>query len=161
MIRLIIPILIVLIIVISFEGLQIERVNQLRAAEQAITPTPIITSTPTPVQLNAKVLFNDVNTWRIKNGYKPFMRSQELCNVAMKRIPEIKIKATHDGIWKYWNNMQFLIAGENLAENFIFEEAVLNGWINSPEHYANLIKPYTYSCIETDGQYVVEEFASF
>jgi uncharacterized protein YkwD len=125
-----------------------------------VTPT----ETPTPLQLNSDKIFNLVNDWRANRGLKPFIKSDTLCKLATERMPQTKIEITpHQGFIPavHSGRYPYGVYGENLANGFYFNEAVLNGWINSPEHQTNLIHSYTYSCIETDGQYVVQEFASY
>lgn len=44
----------------------------------------------------------------------------------------------------YWfseNGYQYLYAGENLAINFVNSDEVVNAWLNSPSHRANILNP--------------------
>ena len=36
---------------------------------------------------------------------------------------------------------QYELAGENLAKNFVFSSGVVEAWMNSPSHRANILKP--------------------
>lgn len=114
--------------------------------------------------LSADKLFNLVNEWRIKNGYASYTKSESLCELANERLPEVRVNWNHDGFFARTtqnSNLPKGDYGENLAKFTRTEEFTLAAWIQSPEHYKNLTKPFTYSCIETDGKYVVEEFASY
>ncbi len=127
-----------------------------------VTPTTApLTASPLPTSLNADVLTKDVNDWRVKNGYQPFIQDQRLCNLANERLPEVKIDYSHKRFWDHTNEFTYIKLGENLGEDWTNEQQLLNAWLQSPEHLANLQYPYTYSCIVTDGSFAVEEFANF
>lgn len=134
----------------------------------APTPTAYITPTnfptPTPVNLSSDKLFQLVNDWRVQNGYQPYLLNESLCIVARERIPEIKIKWSHEGLFNHLSEFNYVHYGENLGKGYRYandESRILKDWVNSPEHYENLILPFTDSCIESNDGYVVQLFADF
>lgn len=91
-----------------------------------------------------------VNEERQKNNVKPLALSNELSNAATQ-------KATDMFMHNYWAHVspsgvtpwQFIIssgynylyAGENLAKDFSTSGEVIEAWMKSPTHKANILKP--------------------
>lgn len=129
-----------------------------------VAPTRIIIPAPTAVILSSDKLFQLVNDWRVQNGYQPYLLNESLCIVARERIPEIKIKWSHEGLFNHLSEFNYVHYGENLGKGYRYandESRILKDWVNSPEHYENLILPFTDSCIESNDGYVVQLFADF
>lgn len=123
------------------------------------SPSPIKTS------LNRDVLWNEIQDWRIKNGFKPYEVSDELCEFAALRIEDIKLDFNHS---KFYERSQTLLKGrqnkwvaENLAADSSSERDVIIHWENSPSHKKNLDMNAQYSCLETSGTYAVQIFSNF
>lgn len=117
---------------------------------------------PTPVQrsIDADKLFQLVNDWRIENGYQPYKKSDFICNVASVRLGDTLTTFSHDG-FSADRFCKECTLGENLAKGFSSEQAILGAWLKSPIHHKELTLPYTYSCIKTSKDYVVENFSYF
>lgn len=117
--------------------------------------------------LDSEKLWSLVQDWRLSQNLAPFTKRQDLCDTAKKRLPEIKDDFSHDGFYKHnWFLMKnhggvYTWTGENLAKGYSSEELALKAWLNSPTHLENLVSPYKYSCIETDGWSAVQLFGNF
>jgi len=106
-----------------------------------------------------------VNEWSLKNKGYEYEELPTLCEFAKLRVKEIENDWSHDGFRKLTNQIRkdtnAADLGENLAKDFADEPGVLTGWLNSPPHRKVLDHPYTHMCIETDGNHVVQLFATF
>jgi uncharacterized protein YkwD len=89
-----------------------------------------------------------VNAERAKGGVSALTMSSQLTAPANKRAKEIEQKFSHtrpNGT--QWStvldefNVSVSAAGENLAYNYNTPEAVVEGWMNSPGHRANIMNP--------------------
>lgn len=122
------------------------------------TPTPTPTKTPTPSTGGSSEDNNDydssfasqvlkiVNQERAKAGVSPLTISQELVAPANKRAKEIKEVFSHtrpngtawDTVLSEYN-VSVGAAGENIAYNFNTPEEVMDAWMNSVGHKANIL----------------------
>lgn len=116
----------------------------------------------TPVikrEISKEKLWNEVNTWRREQGLSEYVENESLCNIASRRLEDIKKDWSHnDFVPRVHENGIYGEYGENLANDFDTESKMLEAWLNSPSHRENLKKNYIYSCIATDGHYVVHLF---
>jgi uncharacterized YkwD family protein len=119
---------------------------------QPTTPTkPTQPTTPTPSnQSFEQQVVNLVNEQRAANGLKPLTLNTKLSNVA-----RLKSQDMHDN--NYFSHtsptygspfdmmksfgISYRAAGENIAMGYATPEAVMNGWMNSPGHRANILNP--------------------
>ncbi len=135
------------------------------------TPTPTITFTPTPLpppQLDVMKIFNLINDYRVSKGLGTLSFDQNMCPFANKRLQQIHTDHTHSGFDAEVGKTfcaQCHHAGENLAGDQWSEEQLVQGWIHSPDHLANIVQPdYTVTCVATDTvgyhTYSVQEFSS-
>lgn len=108
-----------------------------------------LAATPTPIQ-SAPVtgsLLHLVNDERIKAGVPPVSELGALNAGAGRRAKYLKTS----GQWSHSYVTQHMAAalgypkeghgGENLARNFDSEGAVIIGWLNSPAHKREMLKP--------------------
>ncbi|MRX72156.1 hypothetical protein GJU40_08330 [Bacillus lacus] len=88
------------------------------------------------------------NEERVKNKLKPFTLDMKLSNVALEKSKDMYTK-------KYFNHQSptygspfdmmkkfgitYHYAGENIAQGYNNPKAVVNGWMNSPGHRANIL----------------------
>lgn len=118
-------------------------------------PRPLPTPTPTPIlkrKLDGGRLFNLVNDYRTEQDLSSLAWYHPLCDYAKKRSEEIKTDFSHAGFFTTWEEASAVCpecqkAGENLAEGYLSEEAVLEAWIKSPTHKENLDGPWTWGCV--------------
>lgn len=126
------------------------------------TPTPKPTTTPAPTKTPASTAGgSDTNTYdssfasqvlkivnqeRAKAGVSALTMSNELVAPANKRAKEIKQSFSHtrpNGT--AWStvlseyNVSVSAAGENIAYGYNTPEKVMEGWMNSPGHRANIL----------------------
>lgn len=124
------------------------------------TPTAPATQTPTPAPTTggskadsnnydssfASQVLKIVNEERAKAGVSALTMGQNLVAPANKRAKEIKQSFSHtrpDGT--AWStvlseyNVSVSAAGENIAYNYNTPEAVMDAWMNSPGHRANIL----------------------
>lgn len=132
-------------------------------AKPTATPTPTIPTkpttpvTPTPAPSNdaddqnydssfGSQVLKLVNVERAKVGLNPLSMSQKLLAPANKRAVEIKTSFSHtrpngtewSTVLKEYN-VSVQTAGENIAYGYNTPELVMNGWMNSPGHRANIL----------------------
>lgn len=131
------------------------------------TPKPVSTYIPTyvppAISLNSSKLWALVQNWRIKQGFSAYIENDTLCQLASKRLTQVK---------KDWSHDQFLPTGaqfvdynkyrigENLAKEYFTESQLLTSWLKSPSHRFNLDDSFTHSCIKTEGTYAVQIFGN-
>lgn len=115
------------------------------------TPTKPVTPTPSDNEQNydssfASQVLKLVNIERAKVGLNSLKMSQSLLAPANKRAVEIKTTFSHTRpngtewstvLKEYKVSVQ--TAGENIAYGYNTPEAVMNGWMNSPGHKANIL----------------------
>lgn len=119
----------------------------------ASTLAPTLAPTPRPRVLDGGKLFNLVNKYRSDHGLPQLQWFHPLCEYSKKRSQEATTDWSHTGfnedsktglLWQYCPDC--IRVGENLAEGYSSEEAILQGWINSPSHKANLDGDWTNAC---------------
>ena len=116
--------------------------------EETAQPAPAPTAQPaTPGTSTdasqADAVFQRVNAFRAQNGAKPLKRNAELDRAAAVRAQEIATCFSHtrpDG--SVWYSVSDLAYGENIARGYKTAETVMNGWIASAGHRANMLDDY-------------------
>lgn len=84
-----------------------------------------------------------VNDIRVANGLSALRYDASLEATATVRANELNVRFSHtrpDGSDWYTVNPD-LMYGENLADGYNTADAVVNAWMASPEHKANILKP--------------------
>jgi len=111
-----------------------------------------------------------VNTERQKNGLKPLTLSAKLSNVARVKSQDMHDKnyfshtsPTYGSPFDMMKSfgITYRAAGENIAMGYRSPEAVMNGWMNSSGHRANILNAnYTQIGVGyvADGNYWTQEF---
>lgn len=101
--------------------------------------------------INVTDLFNLSNQERINNGLAPLELNTQLTSAAQAKANDMIAKnywahVSPDGItpWTFILNSgyNFTAAGENLAEGFDTSSGAVAGWMNSPDHRANILSSY-------------------
>lgn len=112
--------------------------------------------------INQEKLFKLVQEYRRGHGLRTFERSSILCDFAAIRVHQIDSNFSHEGFQelsnKFLHAAQFTGIGENLATGFTSAGEVLQGWIKSPLHKANLDRDFTHLCIVINYSNVVAIF---
>ena len=108
-------------------------------------PTPAPEPAPTPSTDYLQRVLDLVNQNRAAEGLAPLTLNAELCSNAGVRAIEIVNTFSHtrpDGTScftaitvSYWS------AGENIAAGYASPEEVVQGWMDSPGHRANIMSP--------------------
>ena len=89
-----------------------------------------------------------VNEIRVENGLSPLTLNSDLSNVARLKSQDMKDKNYFDHISPTYGSpfdmmtqfgISYISAGENLANGYATPEDVVNGWMNSPGHRANIL----------------------
>ena len=94
-------------------------------------------------------LFYLSNEQRSKQGLQKLRYSEQLAEAAQKKAEDMFSK----NYWSHyapdgtapWNFIKstgysYVYAGENLAKNFLFSDAVVDAWMNSPTHKENMLR---------------------
>lgn len=107
-----------------------------------LTPDILLTESKRIVQLTNQI--------RQSNGLPNLTDNVNLSASAGQKVQDMLVNQyfAHIGPdqvglikWLNNNNYQFSSAGENLAMGFMTAEDVVNAWVKSPTHYANLVDP--------------------
>lgn len=144
----ILPILFVTLVLI---GMGSAMVYDYRAG---ITPTPSQTPTSTFRDIDFTVkdyeerLWVRIQNWRKLHGYNQYIKNDGLCIKAYQRLKDIRDSFNHDKFYIRAKEIGFTNIGENLSRNIAFPDDVMNAWLKSSSHSANLKKNYVYSCLK-------------
>ncbi len=121
------------------------------------TPTPASSSTTTV----RDYIMNGINNYRHSLGLSTVQISDETCTFAKTRAKEITTDFSHAGFqnriaaktipYKSWT-----LITENIAMTSNYQN-VVNMWINSPGHAANMQKDTPFICVENSGNYYAYE----
>lgn len=111
-------------------------------------------------------IYDLVNAARAENGLSPLTYYAEGQQAADIRVAEIAQYFSHtrpDGsdCFTIQNELglSMFLCGENIAVGYQTNSAVMNGWMNSPGHRANILSGYfTHIAVATDGCYWVMLF---
>lgn len=133
----------------------------LRDLEPTIA-APVNKPVPTVRQLSADRLTEVVNEWRVREGYQPYAKANRLCEFAAIRAEEIQAEWSHSGFYydRVCTQEEQCYLAENLAKGQSTEEQVLDDWLHSASHAANLKASYTYACIVCDNNHCAHEFGN-
>lgn len=132
---------------------------------QSVTPVPILSPTPTPLPLTAEQLMHTINAWRYAQGLQPYTKNDLLCNAAQIRVKEIQKDWSHAGFSIHLCGEIRCYIAENLVRGFPSAASsiplILDAWLASASHAANLKANYQYSCIACENGHCVQEFGNF
>lgn len=100
--------------------------------------------------INTQKILQIVNEKRVEVGLSPLTLSPELTNAANQKAHDMfavnywaHISPTGVTPWVFitQSGYDYLYAGENLAKDFDKSDEVVEAWMNSPTHRANILKP--------------------
>jgi uncharacterized YkwD family protein len=112
-------------------------------------PMPITTPTETELSFE-KTVADLVNMYRAENDLPPLTLSAELSGAARIKSRDMCDKNYFAHISPTYGsaadmligfNISFSYMGENIAKGFSSAEQVVNSWMNSPGHRANILNP--------------------
>jgi len=98
----------------------------------------------------ASALVDQMNRERAAHGLKPLHVNDELSAAALDRIDDMFAKhyfshVSPDGIqpwqWADKRGYDYHAMGENLAVGYPSAESVVDGWMHSPKHRDNVLRP--------------------
>lgn len=150
------------VIFISFFGGYVVR--------SSFVPLPPNTLEKGSTNLNEKVLWALVQSWRIDNGFTPYKENDLLCEIADIRVKEqLGGPDRHAGFQSAINKVLYDYPNAvDLSENtgycvtaYCNEQRMLDSWLKSSSHSAALRKPYTHSCIRSTDRIAEQIFSSF
>lgn len=128
------------------------------------TPTKVPTATPTlaptsipnpPTSVIGQYLLQKVNEYRSTLGLPSVKNDPYTCEFAAKRVKELAVSFSHDGIANYpYPSISWYT--ENIAQNSDYEK-VVEWWINSPVHAQNLRADTPFVCIANYENYYAYE----
>lgn len=107
-----------------------------------------------------------VNLARKSNGLRPLRRQRQLEWAARTHTIDIARSGSfsHDGWTGYINASGFRgsATGENIAVGFLTAESVMNAWLSSPGHRANILSAYSryigIGCIKSGSVWWTQDF---
>jgi uncharacterized protein YkwD len=121
-----------------------------------VTPIPLPTEIPTPteqpinVSLVEQQIFNLTNIERVNNKLRPFNWSNAVAAVARAHSVDMRDRnffahVNPDGIDPFQRmrigGIKYNGAAENIARGGRSAEQLVQGWMNSPPHRANILNP--------------------
>lgn len=129
-----------------------------------VSPKPKPTATPTLAAQQFSLqdpLMNAINNYRTSKGLTAVKTDSYTCNFANIRAQEISTSFNHDGFNSRISSKtlpypSYHMVVENLAMTISLGN-VVNMWINSPVHEANLRADVTFGCVGTYGNYYAYE----
>lgn len=111
----------------------------------AISPVPAEKVVEKPVRQPqaANVLLEEINKIRKNHGRKTLIESPSLNREAQKRAEKLCRDNSwgHDEWYSYVKAAGFNYGGENLVRTTGNEYNMIEGWVNSPTHFSNIIQP--------------------
>lgn len=97
------------------------------------------------------------NEYRMENGEKPLIFTDDLNKLAALRVEEIKIDYSHKSSGNFNNHL-----AENIINNINNNEMAISWWDMSVLHKCNMLDPdFVYTGYATDHGYAVQLFSSF
>jgi|GEM_PF-1911988 len=125
---------------------------------QPVNPTPPATVSDAEKK---DFIMNAINDYRRSKGLSDVATNKETCDFAQVRAQEIANNFSHDGFLNRANSgalpyPSYSLATENIATTSNYKD-VVNMWIASPSHAANMEKDTPYVCIGVFGNYYAYE----
>ncbi|MBI2013863.1 MAG: hypothetical protein HYS87_03500 [Candidatus Colwellbacteria bacterium] len=128
----------------------VSRVEVLPSADRVLTPGPLKSRTSLPgKELTSAGIISWTNKHRAEQGLPPLSENLKLKNAAIAKVKDmfaleyfehVSPNGTGPADLAAGANYQFILIGENLAlGNWAGDEMVVDGWMNSPGHRANIL----------------------
>lgn len=138
--------------------------SPMQTPSPTLRPTVAPTATPAPSSGSVDVqayIMNGINSYRARYGLLAVKTDSNTCNFANTRAKEISTSFNHNGFTSRLNSRtlpypSYRAVTENIAMNSNYRN-VVNSWINSPTHAANMRADTPYVCVEKYGNYYAYE----
>ncbi len=111
--------------------------------------------------LNADVLFNLSNSYRVSKGLSIFQKDARVCSLAVARAPQIGLEIAEGRMHAGKNSHNFSYWFNENIISMRTEQEAFNWWVGDPIHHAAIVGDYTYSCVACKGDSCVQEFTNF
>jgi thermitase len=111
------------------------------------TPTPTPTPLPTDDEIQSQA-FNLINNARVNAGLTPLIQDPNLTALAKEHTEDMitENRLSHDGFEDRAARSGYSYVGENVAMGVQTAQALVDAWLSSPGHRANIMNPaYRYS----------------
>lgn len=133
---------------------------QTKAQVTYSTPVSVAPVVPTVTE-KLQFIMQGINTYRHEHGLGKVVTSQVTCDFANVRAGEVAMKFDHSGFDTRIQNHtlpygHYSYVTENIAETGNYED-VVNLWINSPSHAANMRADTPYVCVGISGNFYAYE----
>jgi uncharacterized protein YkwD len=121
-------------------------------------PKPTITLTPVEAGGDAmSSIMSEINAYRASQGLPSVQTSGETCSFASTRAAEIVSNFSHDGFQSRIDSKTLPYSSwsavtENIAMTSNYKD-VVQMWINSPGHAANMRADTPFVCVRQSGNY--------
>ncbi len=129
----------------------------------SVTPSPTPVTTPAPANSDNQTSYflEQINNYRHSQGLASVQTDTYTCNFAALRAQEIAVSFNHDGFTNRINSKSlpypsYHFVTENIAMNSNSQN-VINAWINSPGHAANMRADTLYVCVKSSGNFYAYE----
>lgn len=125
------------------------------------TIRPTATLAPVTTTSAKDYIMNGINNYRAQNGLSKVQTDPNTCNFAKIRAQEISLSFNHDGFTNRVNSKtlpysSYSSVTENIAMHYDYKQ-VVQSWINSPGHAANMRANTPYVCVEASGNFYAYE----
>ncbi|GGD17327.1 hypothetical protein GCM10007231_15390 [Nocardioides daphniae] len=120
-------------------------VRGVRASAPAPAPSPSPSPSPSPVSPEVALILQETNAFRAQHQLKPLTLSAPISEVAQRWSQTMASTGTfaHNPSYASQIPKGWTRAAENIAAGYAVD-AVVDGWINSPGHRANLLGDFTH-----------------
>lgn len=127
----------------------------------APAPTHKSTSAAPPTTNQITFMISAINNYRATQGLPAVQTDPLTCSFAKVRAEEIAKSFSHDGFSNRLNSKSlpypsYSLISENIAQTSNYQE-VVNLWINSAGHAANMRLATPYVCVANSGDYYAYE----
>ena len=124
------------------------------------TPKPVLPTQPVANPSSNDGLSQLINQQRVNNNLTGYSASAISCEIADRRVVETLSNYSHTGL-TYYVNLYGVGVGENLADGYPSNEAIINAWMSSADHRANILSTtWQHSCVRMVGSHIVAIFTT-
>lgn len=117
-------------------------------------PTPSPSTLPT---INQQKLMEEINSWEVKQGYKPYVENGTLCYITDERLAELtKDWNTPKNYSKYDTRGEFSNITENVSKGYTPESTIVQNWLNQYNTKKNLTDYFEDSCVRCSESICVQ-----